>query len=111
MNLRRSLLRLNGIVTLDSTHATDRFGLFVVRRRLIVPGFVFGLGFRRDFVFEFLGLGGTFDSGLMNLGRSFLRLNGVLTLDSTHTTDRLGLIVVRRRLIVPGLRFCGDLIR
>ena len=54
MNLGRSLLRLNGIITLDSTHATDRFGLIVVRRRLALDySFVFRLRFVLDYSFGF----------------------------------------------------------
>ncbi len=63
------------------------------RRQLL--GLVLFLGFFATLHLRLLplrSLRGIFDRGLVDLRRSLLRLDGVLTLDSTHTTDSLGLL-------------------
>ena len=110
MNLRRRLLGFNHLVTLDGTHTTDSLGL-LLDLWLCRLGFLTCLCERLGFAllldlgffgrFGFLGylvsdrrrFLSALDSCLMNLRRRLLGLNHLVTLDRTHTTDSLGLLL------------------
>ena len=49
--------------------------------------------FGGDLICYLLGLSSVFDCSLMYLRRSFLRLDRVLTLDNTHATDRISVVL------------------
>jgi hypothetical protein len=100
--LRRSFLRLDRVLTLDSSDAADRFGLVLVGLgfSLVSPVRFFG----GDLVGYLLGFGSVFDGSLMHLQRSFLRLNGILTLDNAHTTDRRSVVLSLSFFIRRGSR-------
>ena len=85
MHLGRGVLSRDGILTLDSTHTTDRVGLEVFGRFVGFSFFGFVRLFGGDLCRYFFGLA-------LPLDRSLMGRNGVLTFDSTDTTDSLSFI-------------------
>ncbi len=78
----------------------------VLGRRLCVDGFLGA--FIGDLVGDFSGFLGALNCGLVNLGRGLLRLNHLVALNRTHTTDRLRCLfgdAVLGRLL--GFHLCG----
>ena len=84
-----SVLRLDGILALDSADTTDRISDFLGSIFCRILGVV---SFRRYFAGLILGLGGLIGFGLL-VGLCFCGylLGDVLSLFGTHAADRLGL--------------------
>jgi hypothetical protein len=69
----------------------ERFCTRFWRVRVLDIRGVLDIGYCGDLVRYFFSFSRTLQGGLMSFGGSVLRQGGVLALDSTHTTDSLGL--------------------
>ena len=113
VRFRRCGFSLDRFVTFDRAHTTNRLRFSGRRLRVLVLllGFAFGgLGLVYGYLISDLSrLLGVPDRGLMNLPRCRFSLDRILTLDGTHTTNRLRFTGRRLRVLVLLLGFAFDI--